>query len=519
MSRTNQSIKNAGFSLICQVIQLFFQMTTRVFFIRIIGKEYLGLNSLFTDLLTALQLVELGIGPAIAYSLYKPLANKDKQKVKSIMNLFGKVYRVIGIFILLIGIGFTPFYKFFINEIPNITNIDYIYILFVINTSVSYFYSYYRTLLISDQKKYLDISIQTTITSIYAIAQILVLYLTHNYILYLYVQIIGTILINFIASRIALKQYPYLKEKDINKLDKETVGEIKKNVFAMIFHKIGGIVRDATDNLLISKFIGLAVTGMYSNYSMITKSLSNIINQVFSAILSSVGNLHVTTDENSQREVFYKINFINFWIASFCACCFGALINPFILIIADNSYLLGNVITALITLRFYLDIMRKTPWMFCEAAGIYWQGKTKPIWEMITNLIISLILVKYMGISGIILGTIITILLVDVTVEPHLAFKYVLKERTYKYYIKYFIYLFITVINYLITSFICSLIPGTGILAFVVKGIIAVIITNIIIVILTFKTKEFKYVGELVNKYMKVMLEKIKNKIHKLENI
>lgn len=510
MSRTKQSIKNASFSLICQGVQLAFQLITRVFFIRIIGREYLGLNGLFTDLLTALQLVELGIGPAIAFSLYKPLAENDKEKVKTIMNLFKKAYRIIGIVVFTLGLVFLPFYPYLIKDIPNIGNLNLIYMLFVFNTSISYFYSYYRTLLISDQKKYIDISIQTGITLIYSIAQILTLYFTHNYIYYLLLQICGTVLINFIASRIALKEYPYLKEKDVQKLDETTSKEIKKNVLSMVFHKVGSIVRDSTDNLLISKFIGLAITGLYSNYSMITKALTNIVNQVFAAVVSSVGNLHVTKSAKSQRKVFYKINYINFWIATFCACCFGGLINSFIILIADESYLLGIFVTASISLKFYLDVMRKTPWMFCEAAGIYWQGKTKPIWEVIVNLIVSVILVKFIGMCGIFIGTIITILTVDLTIEPYLAFKYVLKDKTTKYYKKYAMYLIIAVITYALNFTICNSIGKGGIVWFIIKAIISVIIVNGMIVICTFKTKEFQYVKKVIKDYKNKILSKIK---------
>ena len=500
MSRTKKSIKNASFSFVCQGIQLIFQLITRVFFIRIIGREYLGLNGLFTDLLTALQLVELGIGPAIAYSLYKPLAEDDKEKIKTIMNLFRKAYRIIGVIVFCLGLIFLPFYPHFIKDVPNIKNIDLIYMLFVFNTSISYFYSYYRTLLISDQKKYIDISIQTIITLIYSILQIFVLYITHNYIYYLLLQIIGTILINFIASRIAIKQYPYLKEKNIEKLDNNTSREIKKNIFSMVFHKVGSIVRDSTDNLLISKFIGLAITGIYSNYSMITKSLAIIVNQIFAAVVSSVGNLHATESINTQQNTFYRINYLNFWIATFCSCCFGGLINSFIIIIADESYLLGNIVTAIISLKFYLDVMRKTPWMFCEAAGIYWQGKTKPIWEVIVNLVLSIILVNYFGIIGIFLGTIITILIIDLTIEPYLAFKYVLKDKSSNYYKSYFYYLTIASIIYIINLKMCSIIRQTGILMFVLKVIVSILTVSGTIILFTFRMKEFKYMLELVKK-------------------
>lgn len=346
------------------------------------------------------------------------------------------------------------------NGVPEgVTNLNLIYLIFVFDTAVSYFNSYYRTLLISDQKKYKDISIQAGVMLAISIIQIILIYTTRNYLFYLAAQIIGTITTNLLASMVAKKEYPYLKETDAKKLDDGTFKEIKKNVVAMVFHKVGSIIRDSTDNLLISKYIRVAVTGIYSNYSMITKALTSLITQVFGSVLSSVGNLHATRDDKAQKEVFYNINFMNFWIAAFCACCFGVLSNTFILVISDESYLLDMFTVILITLRFYLDIMRKTPWMFCEAAGIYWKGKTKPIWEVVINLVVSLALVKVMGLPGIFLGTIITIVVVDLPMEPYLCFKYVLKGGLLKYYAKYAIYLVVTALIFGITYYTCSLVP------------------------------------------------------------
>ena len=182
------------------------------------------------------------------------------------------------------------------------------------------------------------------------------------------------------------------------------------------------------------------------------------------------GNLHATRDEEAQREVFYNINFINFWLASFCATCFGVLIGPFILMISNETYLLDMIVTILISLRLYLDMMRRAPWMFCEAAGIYWKGKTKPLWEVIVNLITSLILVKYIGIAGIFLGTIITILIIDLPVEPYLAFKYVLKKGIGKYYIKYALYFIVEILMFASSYYACMLIPGAGIRSIYIKS-------------------------------------------------
>lgn len=508
ITRTNQSMKNATLSIISQGIQQLLRIAVRIVFIRAIGQELLGVNSLFTEILTALQLVELGVGPAMAFSLYKPLAENDEEKVKSLMALFKKAYRIIGAIVLILGVGFTPFYTFFINGAPDISNLNLIYLIFVFDTGISYFFSYYRTLLISDQKKYVDLSVQMIVTILVSVFQMILITITHSYMIYLILQVIGTISTNFIASKIAIKEYPYLKDKNVKKLDNATTGEIKKNIFAMIFHKIGTIVRDATDNLFISKYISLAISGVYSNYSMITKALATLIGQIFNAVLSSVGNLHITADSKAQKEVFYNINYINFWIATFCACCFGVLAKPFILVIANETYLLGSFVVVLLTLRFYLDIMRKTTWMFCEAAGVYWKGKSKPIWEAVVNLVVSWILVKTIGISGIFIGTIITILVVDLPIEPYLAFKYVLNGGLAKYYLRYFIYLVIFGIIAGMTYLACMLVTGTGITALILKAIIAIITSNVMFVLCTFKTKEFKYAKGLIKNYSSKIIKR-----------
>lgn len=175
---------------------------------------------------------------------------------------------------------------------------------------------------------------------------------------------------------------------------------------------------------------------------------------------------------------------------------------------------MSTFITVLISLRFYLDTMRKTPWMFCEAAGIYWNGKTKPLWEIAVNLIVSLILVKTIGMAGIFIGTIVTILVIDLPVEPYLVFKHVLKGGLSKYYIKYIKYFIVTVLMYIVSYFVCGLLPDAvsgfaGIGLFILRALVTVIVTNLIIVITMFKTKEFKYVKDLVKKYLKILAQKL----------
>lgn len=507
-TRTELAIRNTIIAFVGQCISLISNFIVRFTFIHTLSTTYLGLNGLFSDLLTVFSFADLGIGTAMAYSLYKPLAQNDRKTIASIMSVFKKAYIVIGSLILVIGVLFLPFYHVFMKEIPDIPHLDLIYFLYVINTSISYFYSYRRTLLISAQKKYKDVLVAASVQICAVVFYLFVLYITKNFIFYLCIMISATFFTNFIASKITLKEYPYLMEK-VEPLDIKIQKELKKNIGAMVFHKIGGMVRNSTDNLLISKFLGLAVTGIYSNYSMIIHGITNIIGQVFSSVVSSVGNLHVEKSAEEQKRVFYNIFFLNHWIAGFCASSAFILVNHFITLYAGKEYLFSTFIIASICLKFYLDMMRKTQWMFCEAAGIYWNGKTKPLWEAAINLIASIILVQYIGIAGIFLGTIISIVFVDFSVEPHLVFKYILKDNTKRYYIKLITYIFQTIIVSGIAYFCCGFLGNKRIIEFIIKVPVCVIIVNVLIWILNLTNDNLEFIIAI----KQMVFEKVQKKI------
>jgi O-antigen/teichoic acid export membrane protein len=241
-----------------------------------------------------LSLVELGIGAAIIFSLYKPLAENNIKKVRALMQLYKKSYNVIGLVIALLGICITPFLSFLIKEVPNVQNLNLIFILFVINSAISYFFAYKRNLIIADQHRYIATIYRYTFYSILNIFQIVFLYITKNYIIFLVLQITSTLLENICIAERADKMYPFLKEKGHEKLDNITMREIKKNTSAMILHKIGGVIVNSTDNILISMKVGIAWTGLYSNYQLIINALNTVIEQFFTAITASIGNLAAT---------------------------------------------------------------------------------------------------------------------------------------------------------------------------------------------------------------------------------
>ena len=439
--RTVSSIKNLIFAFGGQFLGIIISFIARIIFLQVLNSEYLGINGLFTNILTILSLAELGIGTAMNFSLYKPLAEQNKEKIKSLMYLYKKAYIIIGIIILVVGIAISPLLPFFINEMPDIPeNIYFIYILFVINTGISYFFSYKRALIVSDQKRYIATIYRYGFYFLLNVAQIICLLITRNYILFLVLQIIFTLLENIFVSIKANKMYPYLKEKNIDKLLKEETKEIKKNVFAMFFHKVGEIVVKSTDNIIISKFVSLSAVGLYSNYYLITNALNMIIGQVFTSIVASIGNLGATENKEKLKNIFNKVFFLNFWIFGFSAICLYILFNDFISLWLGAEYLLPESVMLVIVVSFCIEGMRKSVLDFRDALGIFWYDRYKPIFEVIINLIASIILVQKIGLAGVFVGTIISTLTTSFWVEPYVLYKYGFKMKLrdyFKQYLKY----------------------------------------------------------------------------------
>lgn len=495
--RSKSSAKNLVVALIGQAFGLIISFIARIIFVKFLSDEYLGLNGLFTNLLTMLSLVELGVGSALVYSLYKPLADGDNEKVKSLMDLYRKAYNIIGGVVLIIGILFIPFYRYLISEVPSISHLDFIYILFVLNTAISYFYSYKRSLIICDQKRYIATIYRYVFYFLLNVFQIIVLFLTHNYILYLITQVVFTWLENICISIKADRMYPYLKDKNIKKLDKKELNTISKNVRAMLFHKIGGVVVNSTDNILISKLVGLIAVGMYSNYYLITSALDTITAQFFNAITASVGNLGACTNSKKVKETFNTTFFLNYLIYGVITVCLLILFNPFIEVWLGKKYLFDFGVVLVITICFYLKGIRKTCLTFKDALGLFWQDRYKPIIESIINLVASIILgIKY-GVLGIFVGTIISTVTTSLWIEPYVLYKYYFKENIIDYLYRFIKYTLVVVLTYLIVQKIVILISINGILGLLIKGVVSLILSILIMTIVFIKTKEIKHVKKI----------------------
>lgn len=498
MSRTSNMIRNVSFSFVGQGLGILASFIVRIVFIRILGNTYLGLDGLFSNILTILSLSELGVGTAITYSLYKPLADKDKSKLKSLMYLFKKIYVVIGLVIFGIGFALTPFLSFFINDMPDIKGLEIIYLLFVTNTAVSYFFSYKRNLILADQNRHIETIYRYGFYIGMNIIQIIYLLITKDYFGYLIIQVIMTILSNWSLSLKADKMYPFLKEKNVKKLSKKDKDVIIKNTKGLMIQKVGSVVVNSTDNIVLSKFVNLVSVGLYSNYRLVIYALTMIINQIYVTLVPSIGNFFIDQKEERRLEIFNKSNFITFWLSYFCSICLIVLFNDFIYIFAGEEYIFGISIVLIIVFNFYFTTMRKVVISFREAGGLFYKDRYRTLFEVFCNLFVSIVLAIKIGVVGVFIGTAISYFCLSFWIEAYVLFKDGLKSKVRYYFIDYFKKLILTFIVGSSLYYLCGLLAGNIFTIFILKGLICVVVSNLVFYLVYRKTLEFDYFKNLI---------------------
>lgn len=514
--RTENSIKNSIANVICSILIMIINFVSQTYFIKLLGAEYLGINGLFTNILSILGIVELGIGSAITYNLYKPVAQNDKPTIKSIMKFYKKAYNTISITIFLLGISIIPFLSFFIGE-HNITlNLNIIYVLFLLQTVSGYIFQYKSAIFVANEKSYILKFNLTLLTLTLKVSQLLVLFLTKNYYLYLIVKIIVQLTFNIIISLRADKAYPYIKEKDIKPLDKNIEKDIFKKIKALFFHKVGGFLVNSTDNIIISKFINLYTVGLYANYNMIISAITTIFGPIISSITASVGNLIVTSDKKKIYATYDKLRFFNFWIATFCGTSLLVIVQPFITLWIGEQYLLSLPVVIVLVLNFFQRMMKTSIVLFKDAAGIWNEDKFVPFIESALNLVFSILFIKLFGLAGVFIGTIISSMALWCYSYPKFVYKK-LFDRSYKNYALEMITYLILFIAILAITYCVSLsfnINNT-LVKVIVNGLICLIVPNTLIAIIFRKNDNFKYFINLFKDKTIQLISKIRTKIRK----
>lgn len=508
--RTSNSVKNSITSVISYVIAIVIGLVAQALFIKVLGEEYLGLNGLFSNILTMLSIFDLGIGSAIVYNLYKPIAKNKIEEIKALMLFYKRAYNLIALIMFFGGLLVIPFLPKIVGEISIDVNLYVIYIMFLLNTVCSYLMTYKRSLIIANQKNYIINIVHIVYLLVINITRLILLYLTKDYYIYLSLTIVGQLLENFVITIIANKIYPFLLDKDIKPLDKKIEKDIFSKVKALIFHKVGAVIINGTDNVIISYFLGVATVGLYSSYTLIINPVTNLFGQIISSATASVGNLLVTEDDKKVYDVFRKIRFLNFWIACFSGICLLVILQPFIELWIGREYLLSMFVVATVVFNYFQKMMRNTYNIFKDSAGIWREDRFVPLFESFLNIVFSIGLLKIFGLAGVFMGTVISGLALWGYSYPRFVYKKLFNRDYFKYAKETLGYILLFVVLAVLTYQVSILFTFSNIfLKFIVNTVIALVLPNLILFILFRKTENFRYFEEMVMNFFK----KIKRKI------
>lgn len=492
-SRSEYVVKNAATTIGMQIARNLVSFVGRIIFIRILGAEYLGINSLFTQILTVLSFAELGIGNAMVFSLYKPLAEKDQEKIKSLMKLYAVAYRIIGIVIAVAGTAVIPFLGMIVGKVSYIKeNIVILYLLFLINTVVSYFFVYKKSLIIADQKNYI-VSLYTELFhTIQIILQSVFLIFTKNIILYIVIMIICTIATNGYLAHKADKMYPCLKDKNITPLPKEEKKSIFANVKALVVYKIGGIILDSTDSIFISVLVNVVTVGLYSNYKMIVDVFRTIGAQVMNSITASIGNLNTEDDADKKENVFNDMFYISAWFYSFSAVGLGLFLTGVVELFFGPEYIIDTVSVWAACIYYYVSNMHYPCFSFRTTGGLFVYGKFVPLICAIINIVLDIVLGIHFQLAGILFATIIARFLTFELIDPIIIYKRIFHRSPVSYFFKYILFIILAVVCTGVSFLAIYFIPISGLLGLIVKAVIFAVVFNVVFFCLTFRTREFK---------------------------
>lgn len=492
-SRSKNAKRNIIGAMLNRIVTLLAQFFRRTVFIYCLGELYLGLNSLFSSTLNFLSLAELGIGGAMIFSMYKPIAEGDDNMVCALLNLYRRIYRLVGASILIIGLFLMLFLPYLIKgEMPDDVNLYVLYSMFLANTVLSYFlYAYKGSILTASQRSDIASNIGSIISIISSICQIIVLYLFKDYYIYNVVLIIFTVISNLVINHVVNKRYPQYTCR--GKLNSETLTDIKKRVAGLFVYKVCYVFRDMLDAVFISAFIGLSVLGKYNNYMFILNTLTGILIIVRTNITASIGNSLATESEHKNHDDFNKIQILYMWISIWCTVCLFCLLQPFIKLWVGQNYCLGYIELTLFCLHFLCLKLGDVCSTYRQAAGLWWQDRYRPIVEAMVKTILNLSIIRYFGVAGALGGSIVCLLFINSIWASWVLYRYYFKQHSqWEYIRRNLFYLAISVVLCATVGWMCSFIADAGILMFATKCIICLVIPNILLWFILHVLPEYK---------------------------
>ncbi len=491
IERTKNATRNIIFGLILKGYQLVVPFLMRTAMIYLMGVQFVGLNSLFTSVLQVLNLAEMGIGSAMIYSMYKPIAEDDEETICALMRLYRTYYRRIGLIIAFIGCTLTPFVpKLISGDVPGGLNIYVIYLLNLGATVLSYWLFAYKNSILQAHQRVDVVSKVTLVTStMQYIMQMIVLWAFKNYYMFVIVMLVTQIFTNIITAIVADKIYPNFRAK--GELDNKVVHKINRRIKDLFTAKLGGTITNSVDTLVISAFLGLTVLAVYQNYYFVMNSICGIFTVLFSSVTAGIGNSLITESKEKNMGIFSQYTFIICFVLCVCCCCFIGLYQPFIEMWVGTEYMLGFEYVILFCILFYCLELAMIWATVKDAAGIWHSDRFRPLIGALANLIMNLLFVKTIGLYGVILSTILSYVFISMPWLIHNLFTQIYKTSMCSYLKNVVHYIMVTICCGILVYFACSQIKICGFIGLCIKGIESVCIPLILQCIVYRNQKEF----------------------------
>lgn len=502
-SRTEYSLKNARVAMFGKVLAIIFGYLTRMVFTRTVTAQIVSVNGLLFNITGSLVMTNLGINTALVYAMYKPMKDHDEPKIRSLLKLYKKIFTYAALITGAMCFALYPFVGLLASgqELPD--NLSMIFLLFTINTIVSYFDGYYCMVFLAEQVNYINEVFISIFYIIQNTLQMIVLVVSKNYIAYLWVYVFCTLAVNLATSYYAKKTHPWLLEKSIKPIEKQEENGIVKNVRAMLMHKIGNTIIGSTDNLILTAMVSILEVGRYSNYYLITQSLRQVIDRGVQGITGSVGNLGATNDEASVKNVFEITLFTVSLLYGVAAIGIAEVLDTFIALSFGEQYVFTTPVVLVLALNFYLNGVRQAVLIFRDSLGLFWYDRYKTIVEALINLFTSIWLASFLGTIGVFIGTTISIVSVSIWIEPYVLYKHYFKAPLKEYFQSFFKYFFVTLAAFLVCHYSCSLIPDHTLLNMFFRVMIACVGSLSLNTLFLHRTKPFQTVMLILERQIK----------------
>ncbi|KAA8831324.1 lipopolysaccharide biosynthesis protein [Bifidobacterium tissieri] len=484
LERTKNARRNTVFGIIQRMYQMLVPFVMRTVMIYTLGVEYLGLNSLFTSVLQVLNLTELGVGAALVFSMYKPIAEDDDETICALMNLYKLYYRIIGLLILVIGLCLLPFIPSLIHgSVPSDVNVYILYLMNLLATVLTYWlFSYKNSLLQAFQRQDLATKVMIATDTIKYIIQFAALLLMHDYYWYVIAILVSQILQNIGKSLVVDRLFS--KYKAEGKLPKEQVRDINQRVLDLFTTKVGNVIVVSSGSIVISSFLGLAALAIYQNYFYLITAVAAIFTVVFQSVMAGIGNSLILESAEKNYRNFEKFSMLISWLATICACCFLNLFQPFMVIWVGDKLLLDFTTVVFFCVYFYVYEIDQLFSAHKDSAGIWHQDRFRPLITACANLALSILLVHFCGVLGVLLGMIISTIIISMPWILHNMFTFIYEKQYMFSYIRQIIGYFVLAIIISAASYaVCSVVPLRGIGEIVVKLVLCLVVSNILIVL------------------------------------